>query len=185
MGVDLSRRSIQYARDHVRGMDIRYQLCNYCQLNLQEIFDLITLIYCDFGVLCPADRQETLKRAYAHLRPGGRMLLDVFSSAHEAAFQPYQQWQNCPQGGFWGAEPYIVMEEGRKYPDHVIGQQITVITPNCVTPYYLWNTCFTPETLAEEAKNAGLRMIKVYGNVAGAPFTQSSDTLAAILERPE
>ena len=108
-GIDLSRRSIQYAREHAKGGDIRYHLCNYCQLELNENFDLVTLIYCDFGVLSPTDRHEVLRRAHAHLRPGGKMLLDVFSAAHEASFKPYQYLKHCPQGGFWRKEPYIVI----------------------------------------------------------------------------
>ena len=74
-------------------------------LDLKETFDLVTLIYCDFGVLNPADRRQVLRRAHAHLRPGGRMILDTFAPAHEAAFQPYQYWNHCPQGGFWRREP--------------------------------------------------------------------------------
>ncbi len=182
-GVDLSRRSIRYAQE--QSPHIRYCLSNYCQLNLQETFDLATLIYCDFGVLCPADRRQVLQRAHACLRPGGRMILDAFAPAHETAFRPYQRWQHCPQGGFWRSEPYIMMEDARLYPDHVTGQHIHIITKKTVTPYYLWNTCFSPESLTAEAEAAGFRVLAVYGNVAGEPYTPKSDTLAVVLERTE
>lgn len=181
-GVDLSRRSIQYAREHTEGLDICYQLGDYCHLDLNETFDLVTLIYCDFGVLPPASRHEVLCRARAHLHSGGKMLLDVFSAAHEAAFKPYHYWQRCPEGGFWRSEPYIVLEEARLYPEHVIGQQIAVITKRDMIPYYLWNTCFTPETLAQEAGKAGFRLAAVYGDVAGAAYTTESDVIAGVLE---
>ena len=75
------------------------------------------------------------------------------------------------------------MEEGRLYPDHVTGQQIAVITPDGLTPYYLWNTCFTPERLSAEAEKAGFRVLDVYADVAGAACTAQSDTLAVVLER--
>lgn len=183
-GVDLSRRSVRYATAHAQAekLDIRYHLCDYCQLDLGQTFDLVTLIYCDYGVLSPQSRREVLRRARAHLRRGGRMLLDGFSAAHEAAFRPYQTWQHCPQGGFWRKEPYMVMEEGRLYPGHVIGQHIAVITQEGLTPYELWNTCFTPEALAAEALEAGLCLKEVYGDVAGAAYDTHSDTLAVVLE---
>lgn len=181
-GVDLSRRSIQYAQE--QSPHIRYCLNDYCQLDLGETYDLVTLIYCDFGVLGPEDRHCVLRRAHTHLRPGGRMILDVFSTAHEAAFRPGQRWQHCPNGGFWRSEPHIILEETRLYPDHVLGQQIHIITETTVTPYYLWNTCYTPERLAEEAEKAGFRMIAVYSDVSGTPHTPESDTLAVVLEKP-
>ena len=184
-GVDLSRRSVQYAQERARaeGLDIRYHLGNYCQLDLQETFDLVTLIYCDFGVLSPADRHQVLCRAHDHLRPDGRMVLDAFSAAYEAAFQPWQRWECCPQGGFWRREPYILLEEGRLYPDHVTGQHINVITAEEQATYDLWNTCFTPERLAQEAEQAGFALLDVYGDVAGSPGTPESQTLAAVLQR--
>lgn len=182
-GVDLSQRSIRYAQE--KSPSIRYCRSDYCRLDLGGTFDLVTLIYCDFGVLCPEDRHRVLSRAHAHLRPGGRMILDAFASAHETNFQPYQRWQHRPQGGFWRKEPYILMEESRLYPGHVIGQQIHIITDTSVTPYYLWNTCYTPKRLAAEAEKAGFRMIAVYGNVAGEPYSPESDTLAAVLEKTE
>ncbi len=184
-GVDISRRSVQYAKDSAQaeGMEIRYLLCDYCRLDLNEEFDLATLIYCDFGVLCPSDRREVLYRANAHLRSGGRMILDVFSAAHERNFKDYQYWQHCPEGGFWREEPYIVMEEGSHFPEHVIGQQIAIITPEGMTPYYLWDTCFTPEMLAKEVEAAGFRVLDVYGDVAGTPISEDSDTIAMVMEK--
>jgi len=183
-GVDLSRRSIQYAREQAEGTEIRYHLANYCQLELGETFDVITLIYCDYGALSPEDRQRVLHRARAHLRPGGRMVLDVFSHAREMRTQDYQRWQHCPQGGFWRAGPHIVLEEGMHYPQHVLGRQITVITPEDEQQYYLWTTCFTPDSLADEAQAAGFRVLNVYGDVTGAAYSEEGDTLAMVLEKP-
>ena len=101
-GIDISRRSIQYAKDSAKraGQNIRYCLGNYCQMEIGDTFDLVTLIYCDYGALCPEERQAVLRQVYACLRPGGRMILDVFSQAYEKKFKPYQSWYHCPEGGF-------------------------------------------------------------------------------------
>ncbi len=179
LGIDLSRRSVAYAQ----GLGLRCQVGNYCELNLNETFDLVTLIYCDFGALPPADRREVLRRAHAHLRPGGRMILDVFSLAHERGFQPYQTWQHYPEGGFWRTEPYILLEEGMHYPNHVIGRQIHVITERDTASYWLWDTCYSPELMQTEVEQAGFCLSGIYGDVAGAPFTPESDVLAAVLQK--
>ena len=52
-GVDLSKRSIEYAQRsaETKGKHITYKICDYLLLNYQNQFDIATLIYCDFGVL--------------------------------------------------------------------------------------------------------------------------------------
>lgn len=113
------------------------------------------------------------------------MILDVFSAAHERNFKPYQRWYHCPNGGFWHEGPHIVLEEGRLFPDHVIGRQIAVITPEAMKPYYLWDTCYTQDRLMDEAQAAGFRPLGIYGNVAGAVYGEDSDVLAIVMERTE
>ena len=82
------------------------------------MYDLVTLIYCDYGTLCPSDRRELLRRAYASLRPEGRMILNVFSRAHAERFSAYQCWNHCPDGGSWREGAYLVLEEGFLCPEH-------------------------------------------------------------------
>lgn len=184
-GIDLSRRSIRYAKDqaHKEGMDICYVCGNYCQLDSKEMFDLVTLIYCDYGALCPSDRREVLRRAYASLRPGGRMILDVFSHAHAERFSAYQVWKHCPDGGFWRKGAHLMLEEGFLCPEHVIGRRIAVVTPEEESVYNLWDTCYTPQKLQEETQAAGFEVCGMYGDVAGAAYTEDCDTLAIVIEK--
>ena len=49
--------------------------------------------------------------------------------------------------------------------------------------YNIWTHCFTPESLAAEAEEAGFRVLEVLGDVAGTPYTTDSTTLAVLLER--
>ena len=184
-GVDLSARSLQYAREHAQGMKIRYLQGDYRRMALGETFDLVTLIYCDYGVMSPEDRLRVLANARHHLRPGGRMVMDVFSTAYEAKFTPYQRWQDCPEGGFWRAQPHIVLEEGARYPGHVLGRKYAVLMENELISYYLWDTCFTPDSLAAEAQAAGFCVAGIVGNAAGEAWTAAGDTPAAVLERAE
>jgi hypothetical protein len=42
-------------------------------------FDLIMMIMCDFCALSPEQRKIMLSKFYALLKPGGSVLLDVYS----------------------------------------------------------------------------------------------------------
>ena len=80
-GMDYSKRSIEYAIDSAKNnnMPIEYIYQNYLDIMYQEKFDVITLIYCDFGVMSNQDRNSLLKRIYQALKPGGIFILDVFT----------------------------------------------------------------------------------------------------------
>lgn len=94
-GVDLSERSIHYAQDSAaqNKLDIQYQRDNYLELSLHGEYDLITMIYCDFGALPDGDRAKLLRKIHGLLRPGGCFLFDVFSSAAYAGQEEYCDWE--------------------------------------------------------------------------------------------
>lgn len=52
-GIDFSGRSIGYARRSAQkaGLDIQYICQDYLTLDIGKLFDLSTMIYCDYGVL--------------------------------------------------------------------------------------------------------------------------------------
>lgn len=185
-GIDFSRRSIGYARDSADrlGLDIRYLCLDYLTMDFEKAFDFATMIYCDYGVLSPADRQILLKNVYRCLRPGGRFLLDVFSMAVFDRFKEGQTWEVCENGGFWSGSKYAALNGAYQYPDGVSLEQTVVVTERETAVYYLWNTYFTEASLAAEAAKAGFKICGLYGDVAGAPYKKDAPTIAVLLERP-
>ena len=63
----------------------------------------------------------------------------------------------------------------------VIEKSVAWITE--ITPYYLWNTYFSKETLIQEAESIGFKMCGLFGDVAGRIYQPESDTIAVILEK--
>ena len=182
-GVDLSRRSIGYARDSAakKGLDIRYVCQDYLALDIGGCFDLAAMIYCDYGALSAEDRRVVLRNIYQRLKPGGKLLLDVFTMAGYSSFKERQTWESYPNGGFWRGDEHIVLERFCKYPANVTLDQYLVLSNSGTAVYHLWNTYFTIEALTEEAKAAGFSVCGAYGDVAGAPLDKDSPTLAALL----
>ena len=85
--------------------------------------------------------------------------------------------------GFWSAEPYYCLNADRKYPDYTTLNQAVIATQSETRVYYIWNHCFTKESLTDEAGEAGFRPIEIYSDVAGKAYTDDSMTVAVLLEK--
>ncbi len=184
-GVDFSKRSIYYAQKEAARQKIcvDYIYQDYLKLHLDATFDFCTMIYCDYGALSAEDRETVMQKVYQHLKPGGKFLLDVFSMEKYNHFEEKQTWEHCPNGGFWRENEYLAINGFYTYSSCVSLEHITIITENEITPYYVWTTYFTKETLAAEAKKNGFKVCGIFGDVAGKTYSKESETIAILLEK--
>lgn len=184
-GVDFSKRSINYAIDSAqnKSLDICYLYQNYLNMDLCKKFDLATMIYCDYGALSTTDRQIVMKTIHHHLKPGGKFLLDVFSTNKFNAFQEKQSWEICYNGGFWSKEKYVALNGCFKYSDNVTLEKTCIISSSKTVTYHLWTTYFTNETLVREAADAGFKICEIFGDVTGSAYHDDNHTIAILLEK--
>lgn len=181
-GVDFSRRSIDYASRAAarQGLAIDYRLQNYLELDAGGPFDAAIMIYCDYGALSTEDRRTVLRKLHAHLKPGGLLVLDVFSPCAFDAFAEGRTWEDHPAGGFWRPGPHLEVQRRLKYGDDVTLEQIAIVDEAGTTAYHLWNTYFAPEALACELEAAGFAVESLHGDAAGAPYAADSPTIAVV-----
>ena len=184
-GIDFSHRAIEYAKSSAlkHGLNIRYLYQDYLNMSLHEVFDFATMIYCDYGALSTTDRKKLMQIIYQHLKPGSKFLLDVFSTETFHSFQETQTWEICKNGGFWSEYDYVALCGRYKYSQYVTLEQTTVISDTEISTYYIWNTCFTKDTLIKEVKDNGFKVCDIYGDVAGETYHKDSPTLAILLEK--
>lgn len=140
------------------------------------------MIYCDYGALATAERTQLLKIIYHHLKLRGKFLLDVFSLTQFHAFQESQTWEVYPCGDFWSPEKYVSLSRACKYPPNVTLRQTMVITNEKIRNYYLWDTCFSKDTL-EEAENCGFKICGYFSDAGGLAYSEKSPTFAILLEK--
>lgn len=184
-GVDLSERSIAYAKQTAEqsGLPICYYNTDYLTLDLPSQFDLATLIYCDYGALSAEDRADLLRRAYRHLRPGGRLLLDVSSVYAFQQFEESQNWSVCENGGYWSEKPYLSLERKRRFCENVTLHEAHIMTGEHTKTYYIWHTYFTPESIRSEVQSAGFTLTGYWGDVAGTSYCDAYPTIALLFEK--
>ena len=181
-GLDFSRRSIQYAKEHASKTkrDIRYEYKNYLEMDYEEAFDVITLIYCDFGVLPPKDRKTLLGKIKRALKQDGILILDGFTET-----LPFQELETVQyqEEGFWSAGPHVLIQRNYKYPEtaNTLEQYLVVTEGDCHC-YNLWNQRYSRESLKKEIESAGLCYTGFYDDVAGKAFTGRDTTICAVAE---
>lgn len=180
-GMDFSERSIAYAREHDTRSD--YVLMDYLHMDYADAFDMITLIWCDYGALIPEERINLLQRVYRALKPGGLFLLDIFTPTFNARFHESTSWELYEQGGFWSPEPHMCLSAEYRYGDTITVGRTVIIEGNAVHCNNIWNTCFTKESLLNEVLPVGFSCDKFYSDVTGKPYADESETLCVILKK--
>ncbi|MFC1994130.1 class I SAM-dependent methyltransferase [Chloroflexota bacterium] len=187
-GIDFSERSIRYAKEMAtqRRLDINYVVQNYLEFETVKKFDLITMIFCDFCVLSPAQRKKILKKFHMHLGPEGSVLLDVcslyaFEQRKEAAIYEYNLLD-----GFWSPESYYGFLNTFKYENEkVILDKYTIVEASKTKTIYNWLQYFSLESLNKEFLDNGFSINEYFSDVAGAPFSPDSSEFAIVAKKTE
>lgn len=152
-GVDFSENSISYARKQAKekNLEINYICQDYLELNYENKFDLIILIYTDFGVLLPNEREILLENIYKSLKPNGTFVFDVLNDRNvEQKFQEQQTW-SCENSGFWKPQPYLELTNGFNYSkEKVFLKQHTIIDETeKIMNYRFWIHYFKSNDIVE------------------------------------
>jgi len=185
-GIDFSERSIEHAHTVAAqaGLKATYVNQNYLEFETTDCFDIILMIMCDFCALSPAQRMTMLEKFQVMLAPGGSVLLDVYSlNAFERREEVVFYEENL-QNGFWSPEKYYGFLTTFKYDDvSVVLDKYTIVEAKRIRTVYNWLQYFSPESLQSEFEKAGFTRHEFYGNVAGAPFTESASEFAIVGKR--
>lgn len=181
-GVDFSGRSITYAKERafLENRQIAYHYMNYLEVEYERQFDVITLIYCDFGVLKREDRHRLLGKVKRALKPGGMLVLDGFTSEQYVDFEE-SEMVSYERSGFWSDSPYACIQRNFKYDEAKIYlEQYVVITEDGCECFNIWNQEFSKESLTSELQNAGFTEFRYYDDVSGKPYTGDSKTICVV-----
>ena len=185
-GIDFSQRSIDYAVQVASDerLNINYIKQNYLEFETEERFDLVLMIMCDFCALSPTQRNELLKKFHTILKPGGSVLLDVYSQAAFARKEEGATYELNQLNGFWSADKYYGFLNTFKYEnERVVLDKFTVVEPGRIRTVYNWLQHFAPEELEKEFMAAGFNINGLYSDVAGDQYNKESSEFAVVAER--
>ena len=185
-GMDQSASSLTYAQKLCEGLPAQFRQGDYLEPFGRAAFDAAVLIWQDYGVLSPHNRQRLLRNIHAALKPGGRFALDVPTPvAFEALRKASQNTWETAACGFWRPHPCLVLHADFFFSQAVALCQKHVVLDDELTVYLLWQTFFTPERLRGELETAGFVMDNVWGSLTGEAWTVDAPAIGLLCHRPD
>ena len=185
-GIDFSERSINYAAQVASDeqLTINYVNQNYLEFETEERFDLVLMIMCDFCALSPTQRNELLKKFYTILKPGGSVVLDVYSLVAFEKREEVSIYELNQLNGFWSTDKYYGFLNTFKYDsEKVVLDKYTIIESDRTRTVYNCLQHFAPEDLEREFLEVGFTINELYSDVAGSQFDKESSEFAVVAER--
>jgi len=182
-GVDFSKRSIEYAQEIAvgKGLNIRYVHQDYLEFETADSFDLILMIMCDFCALSPIQRKAMLRKFLGILKPGGAVLLDVYSTVAFHLREETAKYEFDLMDGFWSPDAYYGFLNTFKYEEEmVVLDKYTLVEQSGTRAVYNWLQYFTATGLEREFAAAGLAIEAFYADVAGSPFDADGPEFAVV-----
>ncbi len=182
-GIDFSNNSLRYAREKAaeEGLDIKYVESNYLTYDTDTRFDLIMMIMCDFCALSPDQRAVLLHKFQSMLADEGAVLLDVYSLNMFDGREETAIYEKNLLDGFWPNDEYYGYLNTFKYNDkRVILDKYTIVERFLTRCIYNWFQCFTPTDVEREFADAGLKVVEVWGDVAGKEYESESSEFAVV-----
>jgi len=182
-GIDFSENSLKYAKQVAaqKNLKINYVQTNYLDFETTNIFDLIIMIMCDFCALSPEQRKIMLSKFYSLLKPGGTVLLDVYSLNSFNQKVESTTYELNQLNGFWAPDDYYCFVNTFKYEkEKVILDKYTIIEESRNRTVYNWLQYFSNDSLRNEFEENGFKVEKMYSDVAGKTFTPESTEFAIV-----
>jgi len=185
-GIDFSKSSIDYARKKAaeRDLSIDYILSNYLEFSTEGKFDLIIMIFCDYCALSPRQRARLLGIFKDCLEDDGSVFLDVCSQAAFDAREETAVYEHRLHDGFWAAADYYGFLNTFKYEaEKVTLDKYTIIEKSRIWEVYNWLQYFTPDDIAREFEESGLRIEEYYSDIARALSSDDSQQIAVVAKK--
>ena len=186
-GIDYSKRSIAYAEEQatLTQQNIEYVYMNYLDMQYHNSFDVVSLIYCDFGVLSKPSRKQLLKKIHDSLKPGGHFVFDVWSTAFKDLTSEHKSWKVHEKQGFWKPTPHLELIQKTYDADNALSLEQHVIIENdtVVHVYNLWEQCYTLESLTSLLNDNGFEVVEFIGDLTGTPYTEASKSIGVIAKK--
>ncbi len=120
LGLDFSPASIAYAREQHPVID--YRLGDVRTLDYGSDYDLVCMVYGELNAFAPDEAKSILAKAYAALKPGGQLLLEVHPYAVVCHLgQGAASWHTA-ESGLFSDQPYLCLTESSFEQDHAVFQ---------------------------------------------------------------
>lgn len=176
-GVDRTGPYLEIARGRAEqeGLQVAFVRQDLRTLSLDATFDAAVSMYTSFGYFeDPQEDRAMLQRIAAHLKPGGRLLMDVSGKEVVARLFQARSWSE-PAPGLTFLEERRPVEGWERIENRwlLIHEGQTVERRFRVRLY-------SGIELQAVMLSAGFEQVSVHGNLGGGPYDESARRLVAV-----
>ena len=185
-GIDFSETFIRYAMEMAKqkGLAINYVKQNYLEFETEDRFDLITLLLSDFCALNPSQRKIMLEKFYTFLKPGGSLLVDVYSLNAFNQREETETYEHSRIDGFWSPENYYCYQHIFKYDEEkVVLDKYTIIEEKRTRVVYNWLQYYSEDSLRKEFEENGFEVEGFYSDVTGTASSPESLEIVIVAKK--
>jgi 2-polyprenyl-3-methyl-5-hydroxy-6-metoxy-1,4-benzoquinol methylase len=186
-GIDFSQRSLEHARRSAaaKKLPIAYREADYLEAALPAAQDITTLIYGDYCVLSPRQRQGLLASIHAMLRPGGSFLFDVFSRPQFGQCAEEFVCERRLMNGFWAGGDYFGFKVTHLYPEQYLSlDRYLIVEPKRRREIFNWMQYFTPDEVEAELKTAGFETAAIFDLASGGKWIETAAPFGILARKP-
>ena len=180
-GIDLSRRSIDYARAQAErdGHDIDYICADFFNIDYEGIFDAVLQVYGEICTFSDDKRDMLLSLVRRALKDDGIFIFDVSTRELRMREGLKNRWY-FSEGGFWRPGRHFVLEEGFDYPenDTWLNQYIIADEDGTVKVYRLWLHDYSLEIISRILEKNGFKVEQAWNSLSGELYSKGGDWIA-------
>jgi SAM-dependent methyltransferase len=180
VGLDISERSIEYARKKAKesGLNIEYRCMNFFDMDYTDEFDAAIQIYGELNTFSDAMRDRLLKLVHKALKKDGTFIFDVTTRTHRMKYGVRNGWYVC-DGGFWRPGKHLVLEQGFDYPEEDTWlDQYIVVDEQGTKVYRNWFHDYTLDSINEVLNASGFTTKYAWNDLTGSPFDADGEWIA-------
>ncbi len=167
-GFDFSKNSINYAQKSakLKALEIDYKCQNYLDMTNENQYDMILMIYCDFGVLSLKEREILIKNVYRALKPGGKFYFDALNENSIEKMKFEKTWEMA-QSGFWSPNPYIALSKSSHFKEEkaILDEHIILDENDEWREYRFINHYFELQDIKDIFEKTNFKNIKKHENI--------------------
>lgn len=167
-GIDFSENSIEYAKRKAleSNLDVKYSCMDYLDIDFKEEFDLVIMIYCDFGVLSIEEREIFLNKVYGALKPNGLFIFDALNQDAVDNLKFQKNWE-FSEGGFWQDKPYLYLSQSSHFPEKkaIVEENIIIDEEGNHKVYRFWNHYFDEGDIMSIFEKHGFKEVSSFKSI--------------------
>jgi len=181
-GIDFNKSAIEYASAH--NKNVTYVEGDYINDFPYGEYDAIILIYCDFGTFSDRERESLLENCYRSLRPGGKLIFDVFNEQLINDKKEGKDWEYNREGGFWSDKEYLLISETFHYPDNkAFGYQYNLISEEGNKHFIVWDRYYSKNEIIGLLGSKGYKNIVINESLLSSNNFTSNNQMFVVGEK--